>query len=312
MSIHAVRDRGAAVSGRRPRLAPLAGLLSAGTLLGLSTNLVKHAADQGLDPLILLTWSVAGAGLAVSIVNAVAGRAPRPGRRNTAYFAIAALLGVVTPNLLLYAAVPRVGAGFATLAIAFPPLLTYLGALALRMESFDARRAAGVGVALAGAIYLAYRKVAAPEAPIAWIAAVMVVPAILAAGNLYRTARWPADARPEDLAPGVLLVAGATLFAIATVTGVPLAAPLRGEAPILPIVLQIGLLSAQTLIFFNLQKNGGPVLTSLLGSVAAVVGVPAAVLLLNEPPPAGLAIGGISIAAGIALLVSSSGSRAPS
>ena len=165
MSIHAVRDRGAAVRGRRPRLAPLAGLLSAGTLLGLSTNLVKHAADQGLDPLILLTWSVAGAGLAVSIVNAVAGRAPRPGRRNTAYFAIAALLGVVTPNLLLYAAVPRVGAGFATLAIAFPPLLTYLGALALRMESFDARRAAGVGVALAGAIYLAYRKVAAPEAP---------------------------------------------------------------------------------------------------------------------------------------------------
>ena len=57
------------------------------------------------------------------------------------------------------------------------------------------------------------------------------------------------------------------------------------------------------MLYFVLQKQGGPVLISLLGSVAAVVGVPAAVLLLDESPPAGLAVGGIMIAIGIVLLV---------
>ena len=87
----------------------------------------------------------------MSTVNAVTGRLPRPGRRYMEYFVVAALVGVVAPNLLMYAAVPRVGAGFVTLSIAFAPMLTYLGALALHIERFDSFRATGVGVALAGA-----------------------------------------------------------------------------------------------------------------------------------------------------------------
>ncbi len=42
------------------------------------------------------------------------------------YFFIAALVSVAAPNSVLFAAVPHLGAGFASLTVAFPPLLTYL------------------------------------------------------------------------------------------------------------------------------------------------------------------------------------------
>lgn len=300
---NAVRGPGPAVAGSRPWLVPVASLLTVGTLLGLSTNLVKYAANQGMNPLTLLTWSVVGAALVVSTVNAVTGRLPRPGRRYLEYVVVAALIGVVAPNLLMYAAVPRVGAGFVTLSIAFPPLLTYLGALALRMERFDSSRATGVGVALAGATYMAFMKFSAPNAPMLWIAATMLAPAILAVGNIYRTARWPAGAKPEELVPGVLLASGIALISVGALTEVPLTVRVHKPIDIVLIALQTGLLSAQYMLYFVLQKQGGPVLISLLGSVAAVVGVPTAVLLLDESPPAGLAVGAIMIAIGIVLLV---------
>jgi drug/metabolite transporter (DMT)-like permease len=303
MSVNAVRNAAPATGVRRSWLVPVACLLTVGALLGLSTNLVKYAASRGLNPLTLLTWSVVGAALVVSTVNALTGRLPRPDRRYTEYFVVAALIGVVAPNLLMYAAVPRVGAGFVTLSIAFPPLLTYLGALALRMERFDGFRATGVGVALAGATYMAYMKVSTPDAPVIWIAATMLAPVILAVGNIYRTARWPAGAAPEELVPGVLLASGAALIAIGALTGIPLAVRWHDPFDIVLIVLQAGLLSGQYVLYFVLQKRGGPVLMSLLGSVAAVVGVPTAVLLLGESPPAGLAVGGVMITVGIVLLV---------
>ncbi|MBU2501128.1 DMT family transporter [bacterium] len=303
MSNNAVRDADPAVAGSRPWLVPVASLLTVGALLGLSTNLVKYAANRGLNPLTLLTWSVVGAALVVSTVNAVTGRLRRPDRRYLEYFFVAALVGVVAPNLLMYAAVPRVGAGFVTLSIAFPPLLTYLGALALRMERFDGFRATGVGVALAGATYMAYMKVSTPDAPVIWIAATMLAPVILAVGNIYRTARWPAGAAPEELVPGVLLVSGAALIAAGAFTGIPLAVRWHDSFDILLIVLQAGLLSAQYVLYFVLQKRGGPVLMSLLGSVAAVIGVPTAVLLLGETLPEGIVPGAVAITVGIALVV---------
>lgn len=292
-----------ATQTRQSWLVPVVCLLTVGILLGLSTNLVKYAANRGLNPLTMLTWSVACAALIFNMRNMLIGRIPRPSRRYAEYIVVAALVGVVAPNLLIYAAVPQVGAGFVTLSIAFPPLLTYLGALALRMESFDGYRATGVGVALAGATIMAYMKATTPDAPILWIAATMLAPVVLAIGNLYRTARWPDGAAPQELVSGVLLVSGVALSAAGILTSFPLALRWHDPFDIFMIALQTCLLSGQYVLYFILQKRGGPVLMSLLGSVAAVVGVPTAVFVLGESPPSGLLVGGTMITIGIVFLV---------
>ncbi len=288
---------------RTARLVPLGYLLAVGAMLGLTTNLAKYGADHGLHPVTLLVWSTVGAAAVLTGATWRGRGRPRCSGRIAEYFVLAAILGVAGPNLLLFGAVSRVGAGFVTLALAFPPLLTTVGALLLRLEKFDPWRFLGVVVALSGATYLAYLKYQRPDAQAWWIGATMLAPVILAAGNLYRTARWPAGASPASLVPGVLLAASVLLVAGAGVAGVPLGLDWSHPRDLLLVAFQTGLSSVQYLLYFRLQKQGGPVMMSLLGSVAAVVGVPVAVWLLGEEPPAGLAVGAALIAAGIILVV---------
>lgn len=284
------------------RLVPLLILLVTGALLGLSTTLAKLAVGVGLAALPFLLWSVLGSGLVLLAVAAARGNLPRLDRRTLEYFVLAALVSVAAPNLVFFSAIPHVGAGFVALTIAIPPLLTYVGAVLLRLERLKAGRAAGVVLALAGAAAIAIPKFNAPDTAASWVALTLLGPVFLAMGNLYRTLRWPPGARPDALAPGMLLAAAALLLGFAPLAGLPLAVPLdRWEPPAL-VLAQTAVFALQYLLFFVLQKRGGPVYLSLLGSVGAVVAVPVAVLLLGEAPPTGLALGATLIAAGIAVL----------
>ena len=292
-------------------------LLAGGLLLGISTNLAKLSAAAGTPPLAFLTWSVLGAAVVLLGVDALRGTLPTIRGRTVEYFLVAGLVSVAASNLIFFAAVPRVGAGFVALAIAFPPLFTYLGSLALGLESLEWRRAAGVACALAGAGYIGLLKLDDPGASALWIGLTLLGPVLLAVGNVYRTVRWPRGESAAALAPGMLAAAGLLLL---------LAGAASRTAGFMPATLSLGvdldngravaLIAAQTasfavqfLLLFKLQETGGPVYLSLLGAVGAVVGVPVAVLALGEQWPAGIVAGGLAIAAGVALL--SFGGAAP-
>lgn len=294
----------------RKWVVPLILLLVTGTLIGISTNIAKLAANAGLAPLSFLTWSVAGAAVVLSGVQAARRRLTGLEARTVEYFLLAGLVTVAAPNLIFVAAVPRIGAGFVALAIVFPPLFTYVGALLLGMERYRASRSAGVALALGGAAVLAYFKLSAPEANTFWVVATLFGAILLAIGNLYRTARWPKGTDPDELAPGMLAASALMLLAAGVVAaifpGTPsdfsLVIPIDRVGPALIILAQIATFSMQFLLLFVLQQCGGPVYLSLLGSVGAVAGVPIAVLLLGEAVPQGIVIGGALLAFGIALL----------
>ena len=287
----------------------LALLLGAGALLGTSTNLAKLATGRGTDPLSFLAWSIAGATLVLLTVTRIRGERVPVTRRTVEYFVVAAFVTVAASNLIFFTAVPRVGASFVALAIAFPPVLTYLGALALRVERFDAVRAAGVVAALAGAATLALFGLRAPDASPLWIGLTLVGPVLLAIGNLYRTLRWPPGASAEALAPGMLVGATAMLFVAGLAPGLSLRLAL--DAPTLGLTaLQAAVFAGQFPMLFALQKAGGPVLLSLLGAVGAVVAVPVAVLALGERSPEGLGYAVPLIAAGVGLVARGGARRA--
>lgn len=276
-------------------------LVAAGALLGLSTNLAKLAGEWAIPPLAFLAWSLAGATLILFAVAARRQTLPPVTRRTVEYFAVSAFVTVAASNLIFFSAVPEVGASFVALAIAFPPVLTYLGALALRMERFHAVRAVGVAAALAGAAVLALFGLRAPDASGFWIGLTLMGPVLLAVGNLYRTLRWPDGVAPDALAPGMLLAATGMLFAAGALPGFSLAMPLDAHAIGLTVA-QAAAFAGQFLMLFALQKAGGPVLLSLLGAVGAVVAVPVAIFLLGEAPPQGLIVAVPLIALGVALV----------
>lgn len=305
------RDGPGRRSGRGDRLVPLLCLLGAGSLIGVSTDLAKAASDAGLAPLPFLTWSVVGAAGVLVAVAARRHRLPTINKQTIEYFTVAALVSLAAPQLILFSAVPRVGASFVALAIAFPPLYTYLGALLLRMERFDCARALGVGLALAASVLLAALKLAEPDAQTVWIVLTLSAPILLAAGNLYRTRRWPTGASPDELAPGMVVAAAVMLVVVGLLPGVSLTVPVTDTASIGLIVAQALTFSGLYLLFFVLQARGGPVYLSLLGSVGAVVGSAIAITVLGETAPRGLLPAGLLIAIGIALVTRDGVNGAP-
>ncbi|MDN5695037.1 MAG: DMT family transporter, partial [Psychrobacter sp.] len=205
-------------------------------------------------------------------------------------------------NLIFFSAIPHVGASFVALIISLPPLLTYLAAIILRIERFTKLRALGVVAALVGAGVLAARKFATPDASVFWIGLALCGPVLLAIGNIYRTLYWPDNLSPSALAPGMLIAASVLLGLFSILPNYSLAVPLAEMLPLGLIAVQAFVFAGQFLLLFLLQKTGGPVLLSLLGSVGAVVGVPVAIFLQGESPPEGLFLGASLIALGVVLV----------
>lgn len=299
--MHSSKTRTGALP-KHTRLAAFIYLVTGGALLGLSTNLAKLAGEAQLSPLAFLFWSIAGAALILLMVAALRSNLPPVTGRTLEYYLVSAFVGVAGSNLIFFSAIPHIGAGFVALVITLPPLLTYVGALILKLERFQMMRAVGVMSALAGAITLAAHKLSAPDADYVWILLALTGPVLLAIGNLYRTLRWPAGVPGEALAPGMLVAAAVFLFSVGLLPGFSLEVPTEQRLPLLLIALQSVVFAGQFLLLFLLQKTGGPVLLSLLGSVGAVVGVPVAILLQGEAAPEGLLPGALLIGTGIALL----------
>lgn len=281
---------------------PLLCLLGGGALLGLSTNLAKLAGEIGLTPLAYLYWSVFGAALILTLVAVLRGITLPFNRCTLEYYTVAAFVGVAGPNFLFFAAIPHVGASFVALIITLPPLLTYVGALAFKMERYQTLRAAGVIAALLGAGVLATGKLTTAQGKEFWILLALISPILLTIGNLYRTLRWPKGASPDALVPGMMATAVIMLLAMGMLPGFSLAVPLERSGALLLIGVQALVFAGQFLLLFMLQKIGGPVLLSLLGSVGAVVGVPIAIFIQGEAPPSGLLLGAALIAVGDTLV----------
>jgi len=281
---------------------PLICLLAGGILIGVSTNLAKYANVIDLAPLAFLFWSITGAAIILFIIAFVRNELPPLNKRSFEYYLVAALVSVAGSNLIFFSAIPHVGAGFVALIIALPPLLTYLGALVLRIERFNILRATGVVAALLGVGVLAARKFSTPDASVFWILLALCGPVLLAIGNLYRTLRWPDDASPSSLAPGMLIAAAILLGIVSMLPSFSVTVPLTESKPLWLIAIQALIFAGQFLLLFLLQKTGGPVLLSLLGAVGAIVGVPVAIFLQGEAPPEGLLLGGSLIALGVALV----------
>ncbi len=283
-------------------LVPFACLLVGGALTGISTNLAKYAVGTGLTPLAFLFWSITGAAIILLVVAFIRQEILPFSVRSFEYYFVAAFVSVAAANLLLFSAIPHVGAGFVALIISLPPLLTYLGALLLRIERFYLSRALGVAAALLGAGVLAIHKLSAPDTSVFWILVALCGPVLLAIGNIYRTLRWPDNAAFSALAPGMLVAASLLLALFSMVFNFSVAIPLESGLPLGLIAVQAGVFAGQFLLLFLLQKTGGPVLLSLLGAVGAIFGVPIAIFLQGEHPPEGLLLGGCLIAIGVALV----------
>ncbi|MGV6819169.1 MAG: DMT family transporter [Parvularcula sp.] len=287
----------------------LSTLIGAGLLLGITTNLAKVAHRIDISPFAYLIWSLAGSTLILMIVSTLRGETTRVTRHSLEYFIVAGFLTTAGSNLIFFSAVPHLGVSFISIMLSLPPLFTYVGALILGMERFCYWRASGVIFALAGTALLVVRQWTSSAADPKWIAVALIGPILLSMGNIYRTRRWPSGASAESLASGIMIGATGLLVMFALVLGRPLRIPTNISSAIPLVAFQALVFAGQFYLLLVLQKVGGPVFLSLMGSVGAAFGVPISIVLLAEPTVPALFPSAALIAAGVIAMVL--GSRRP-
>ena len=194
-------------------------LLVVGSLLSVSVIFAKAAPLVGWSPLALLQWSMLG-GAIIQILASGVWRAGGPPSREILFYALVSGILFALPNALAFAAALHVGAGFVALCFAFPLVLTYGMAVALRLERFERVRFVGVVSGLVGGILLASGGGMAGEGGSAWVLAALSVPVVIAIGNIFRTCFWPEGAKPIHLSIAMTAVGFAVMLVLNLVLGV--------------------------------------------------------------------------------------------
>lgn len=280
-------------------------LAAVGGLLGLNFPLGKLAAAAGV-PAVL--WAAVIAGSAALVLGAIAfaRRTPMPLRPGVLrYFVVTAAISYALPNALLLSAIPHLGSGLTAVFYTLSPALTVLLAALARLSRPARLELLGIALGFVGALLVASgRGEVGRPAAIGWIVAGLLIPVSLACGNIYRTLDWPAHTEPLWLAAGSNVAALGLLLAWAGAAGDLQALPRLAAVP-WAVLAQSVVSPVMFVLFFRLQRFGGPVTLSQIGTVAAAVGVAIGAAVLGERYPAVVWAGVAIIAVGLALTVAS-------
>jgi drug/metabolite transporter (DMT)-like permease len=257
-------------------------LLVTGGLLGLSLPFGKIATEAGASGMLWAFVISLGAGGVLLAMLLARGKRIVLNVHKIRYFAITAAVSYAIPNLLMFSAIPHLGAGYTGIMFTLSPVITLVLSILLRVRRPNLLGVAGIAVGFVGAVMVAAtRGEAGAPADLFWVAVGLLIPFFLAAGNIYRTFDWPRDAGPIELAIGSHLAAAAMLLVgLLSIEGAGSFAVLSS----MPVVVlaQMAAAAAMFAFFFRLQAVGGPVYLSQIGYVAAAIGLVAGVLFLGE------------------------------
>ena len=276
-------------------------LLAVGTLLGLNFPLGKLA-QAAQVPAVL--WAALISLGASSLLGAWLLLRRRPvvcDAQHARYFVITALVSYALPNLLVLAAMAHLGSGPTAMMFTLSPLFTALLSRLAGLRAPARLEYWGIAIGFAGALLVALaRGEAGRPAAWLWVGVGLLIPLLLALGNVYRSLDWPPRADGTWLAVGSHGVAALLLLALCALTGAWRGLPALAGVPWLAAA-QVAAAVLMFPLFFRLQALGGPVLLSQIGTVGAGVGVAVGAGLLGERYPP-LVWGGVAlIALGIGL-----------
>jgi drug/metabolite transporter (DMT)-like permease len=257
-------------------------LLITGSLLGLTLPFGKLATADGVPAIMWAFVISGGAGSALLVALLALGHRPKLDVHTLRYFFLAAAISYATPNLLMFSAIPHLGAGYTGIMFTLSPVITLGLSLLLGVRRPNLLGIAGIAVGFVGAVMVALtRGEAGRPADLFWVIVGLIIPVLLACGNIYRTYDWPKQSGPIELAAGSHLAAAVMLLAGLLLTGEGGAFGLLANVPLLTMA-QIASASTMFAFFFRLQDVGGPVYLSQIGYVGAAVGLISGTVFLGE------------------------------
>lgn len=260
---------------------PSALLVYTGGLFGLTFPLGKLASQAGVPPLV---WAmVISLGAVIFIAPDLWSRRDfkLPKGRVLQYVLVSGLMSFALVNVMIFVLIPKLGAGQVGLMFALSPVFTLALSALFKLKGVSPLGVMGIGLGLVGACVVAVGRDGAAAGLNLWAVLGLVLPMVLAVGNVYRTLFWPEGEHPASLAfwsQGAALV-GLIVVQLALYGTIPVA-----SFAAIPTVTFVQLVSAALIFpaYFRLQHLGGPLLLSQIGYVAAATSLFSATLFLGE------------------------------
>lgn len=255
-------------------IAPAIMLLCLGGLWGLSFSLSKVAAMGGVHPFAYAWMQSTGAALFLTLVCYRRGIPFELSRGHLVFFAGAAVIGLVLPNINIITTAKYIPAGVMSTVVSTVPVLGYVLAVAFRIEGFRWNSAVGICIGLAGALLMVLPKTSLPSPDmVPWVLIAFLTPALYACSGIFSDRMRPEGTHSLAAARGMLIVASlATLPLMLAVDGFY---PLMADPGPTDFAMlgQICISSVAYILYFEILKRAGPVFLSLVSYVVTLFGL---------------------------------------
>ena len=270
-------------TGASRRFYALSLLIATGVLFGLVFSLTRLSITGGVPFLAFAFWQIFGAAFCVMAYCAAKLRLPRwSPRHGLSYLAMAATGGLIPPVIYAFVA-PKLPVGIVSLTISLSPIMTLLIALALRMERFNLRRLAGLGLGIAGVLLILLPETSLPEPGMAlWVVVAFAAPTALGLSNIGAVRLRHPDSTPTQFAAGILCLAALLILPLMLV--VHGAWAFDGPLDTAQIAL-LGVMPAMALVWcfgMDLARVADAVYLSLFDYLATLAGVGWGILIFAE------------------------------
>ena len=268
-----------------PALLPLALLLLLGSIWGGGTSVHKFISVSGIAPMGAVFWQSFGAAITLVLICVLRRTPIGITRRHLAYYVIVGTLGFTLPNINMLIVLREIPAGTMAVILTSAPLLTYLLALSLRLETVVPLRAFGVACGFVGALLLVLPagSLPAPEVrPFAVLA--LLTPLAYVVGNLYADRRRPETGDPLTNATGLLLFSTPLLLVLNLAAGTFHPIWVDFGAPEAAMVGYSILSAFAFVLFFTIVRLSGAVYLSQVGYIITVVGLLVGMVTFGERP----------------------------
>lgn len=157
---------------------------------GSTQPLGKIAASTGHPPFGLIFWQLVVCVLVLGALTFGRGKRLPLNARAIEFYVVVAFLGTLIPNYTFYVSVARLPAGIMSILISTIPLIAFPIALALKTDTFSARRMIGILLGLSGVLMIALPQASLPDrAMVAFLPIAMIGPLFYALENTYVAGR---------------------------------------------------------------------------------------------------------------------------
>lgn len=265
------------------RYLPVMILLLLGLIWGSSTNIARYVAEAGVPPISYAFWALCIGAILLFVVNLFRRQTIPISLAHLRYYAIAGMCSSGIPTANMFLCLNHISVGAMSLVLATVPILTYLFSLAAGLEQVHSRRAAGICLGLAGALFVILPDDGLPQSQsLMWFLIAFITPLGYACGTVF-TAKY----RPHDVdalvGANAMMLASATFLFVVAVTVEDLYPIWARMSHINDLIVIHGALSATAFtLFFVLLRVAGPVYFSQVAYLVTFFGIAIAMIVFGE------------------------------